>query len=76
MSYKNLNWKLNESSFDILDKLKICKFILFDSFWTMNKNVLQFENKMANYIGSKYSVFVSSGSTANTILAYYLKDNF
>lgn len=76
MKYKNLNWKLNESSFDLIDKLKICKFILFDSFWTMNKNVLHFENKMANYVGSKYSVFVSSGSTANTILAYYLKDNF
>lgn len=76
MTYKNLNWKLNELSFSLLDKLKICKFILFDSFWTMNKNVLQFENKMANYVGSKYSVFVSSGSTANTILAYYLKDNF
>jgi len=76
MIYKNLNWKLNESSFDVFDKLKICKFILFDSFWTMNKNVLEFENKMSNYIGSKYSVFVSSGSTANTILAYYLKDCF
>ena len=46
MIYKNLNWKLNESSFDVFDKLKICKFILFDSFWTMNKNVLEFENKI------------------------------
>jgi len=76
MKYKNFNWKLNEPNFNFLDKLKICKFVLFDSFWTMNKNVLQFENKMANYVGSKYSVFVSSGSTANTILSYYLKDNF
>jgi CDP-6-deoxy-D-xylo-4-hexulose-3-dehydrase len=42
----------------------------------MNKNVKKFENKMANYVGTKYSVFVSSGSTANTILAYYLKDKF
>ena len=30
---------------------------------------------MAEYIGVKYAVFVSSGSTANTILAQYLKDS-
>jgi len=29
---------------------------------------------MANYVNAKYSVFVSSGSTANTLLAMYLKD--
>jgi len=76
MMYKKLNWKLNEPSFNIFDKIKICKFLLFDDFWTMNKNVLEFENKMSEYVGCKYSVFVSSGSTANTILSYYLKDNF
>lgn len=76
MKFTNLKWKLNELNFNLIDKLKICKFILFDSFWTMSKNVLEFENKMASYIGCKYAVFVSSGSTANTILAYYLKDNF
>lgn len=72
----NLNWKLNQPNFNVIDKIKICKFILFDNFWTMGKYVTEFENKMANYIGCKHSVFVSSGSTANTILAYYLKDNF
>ena len=76
MIFKNLNWKLNEPNFNFLDKLKFCKFILFNSFWTMSKNTYNFENKMSNYVGTKYSVFVSSGSTANTILAYYLKDNF
>jgi len=43
--------------------------------WTMDKNVKQFELEMAKFIGCKYSVFVSSGSTANTILACYLKDS-
>ena len=46
MIFKNLNWKLNEPNFNFVDKLKICKFILFNSFWTMNKNLLEFENKM------------------------------
>ena len=42
----------------------------------MGEYVKEFENQMAKFVGSKHSVFVSSGSTANTILAYYLKDNF
>lgn len=73
---KKLNWKLNESNFNILDKIKISKYILTDDFWTMGKYVQIFEQKMAEYVGIKYAVFVSSGSTANTILAYYLKDCF
>lgn len=73
---KNLNWKLNESNFTFLDKLKVSKFILTDDFWTMGNYVKEFEKQMSEYVGTKYSVFVSSGSTANTILAYYLKDKF
>ncbi len=42
----------------------------------MSDEVINFENKMARYVGSKYSVFVSSGSTANALLAMYLKDFF
>lgn len=71
---KKLNWKLNESNFTFFDKLKISKFILTDDFWTMGDYVKKFELEMAKYVGTKYAIFVSSGSTANTILAYYLKD--
>lgn len=68
-------WNLNDSNFSFLDRLKICKFFLNPkNFWTMNKQVSLFEKKMGNYVGSKYSVFVSSGSSANTILAMYLRD--
>jgi len=70
-------WKLNDSNFSFIDRLKIAKFIVNpNNFWTMNKQVSLFETKMAQYIGGKYAVFVSSGSTANTILAMYLKDKF
>lgn len=69
-------WKLNDSNFTFFDRIKICKFFLNPkNFWTMNKQVALFEEKMAEYIGSKYAIFVSSGSTANTILAMYLKDH-
>lgn len=68
-------WKLNDSNFNFLDRLKICRFFLNKkNFWTMSANTQLFEKKMAEFIGCKYSVFVSSGSTANTILAMSLKD--
>jgi CDP-6-deoxy-D-xylo-4-hexulose-3-dehydrase len=69
-------WKLNDSNFSFFDRLKICRFFLQKkNFWTMNSKVRLFEEQMAQYIGSKYAVFVSSGSTANTVLAMYLKDH-
>lgn len=67
------NWKLNENHFTWLDRLKICKFFLTpNNFWTYGKYVKLFEKEMAKYIGVKHALFVSSGSTANTIIAYYL----
>lgn len=68
-------WPLNVSNSSLLDKLKICAFFLNPkNFWTMSKYVQKYEQEMAKFMGFKYSVFVSSGSTANTILAMYLKD--
>ena len=70
-----MNWNLNESNFTFLDRLKICKFFLNKkNFWTMADQVQVYEKAMANYVGCKHAVFVSSGSTANTILSMYLKD--
>lgn len=40
----------------------------------MSSKVAEFESKMADYVGSRYAVYVSSGSAANTLLAMYLKD--
>lgn len=69
------NWPLNVSNFTWLDRLKICGFFLNPfNFWTMNKYIRRFESDMADFMGFNYSVFVSSGSTANTILAMYLRD--
>lgn len=68
-------WPLNVSNFTWVDRLKICKFFLTPSnFWTMNKYVQEYEKQMASFMGFKFAVYVSSGSTANTILAMYLKD--
>jgi len=71
------NWKLNENNFTFADRLKICSFFLSNNnFWTMSDKVSKFEGVMANFTNCKYSLFVSSGSTANSILAAYLKDEF
>ena len=70
-----MNWPLNVSNFTWLDRLKICGFFLKPSnFWTMNKYVQKYELEMAKFMGYEFAVFVSSGSTANTILAMHLKD--
>lgn len=72
-----MNWPLNVNNFNNCDIEKICAFLKDpNSRWTQDNYVEEFENKMADFAGSKYSVFVSSGSTANTLIAMNLKDNF
>ncbi|MEK6882350.1 MAG: DegT/DnrJ/EryC1/StrS family aminotransferase [Nanoarchaeota archaeon] len=73
MSFK---YPLNESHFTFLDRLKICKFFLNPKErWTQGKYVEQYEKAWADYTGAKYVVMTSSGSTANTLIAQYVKDN-
>ena len=68
-------WPLNINNFTDQNRSAISEFILHpDNKWTQDKQVKLFEEKFASYVGSKYAVFVSSGSTANTILAQYIKD--
>ena len=70
-----MNWPLNTNQFNLLDKIKISLFFLNSkNRWTQDKQVKSIEKEMAKIVGSKYSVFVSSGSTANTLLAQYIKD--
>lgn len=71
------SWKLNENQFTLSDKIKIALFFLNPkNRWTQGDKVKEIEIQMARLCGSKYSVFVSSGSTANTLLAMYCKDKY
>jgi CDP-4-dehydro-6-deoxyglucose reductase, E1 len=73
----NHKWPLNVSNFTWLDRLKLAKFFLTPSTrWTMGNYVTEFERRMCEFVGSKYAIFVSSGSTANTLIAMYLRDLF
>jgi CDP-6-deoxy-D-xylo-4-hexulose-3-dehydrase len=69
-----MKWFLNINNFSIFDKIKICLFLLNPkNRWTQDNQVKLFEKKFAKFVGSKYAVFVSSGSTANTLIAQYYK---
>lgn len=70
-----MNWPLNVDNFNFFDRLKICSFILNkNNRWTQGDLVHKFELEMANFVGSRYAVYCSSGSTANTMIAMYLAD--
>jgi dTDP-4-amino-4,6-dideoxygalactose transaminase len=69
-----MNWPLNKNNFTFIDRLKICNFILsFKNRWTQDVQVKNFEKKIADYVGSKYAVFVGNGSLANNLIAQYIK---
>lgn len=75
MENGKFKWSLNAPQFSWLDKIKVAKYILFNDQWTQGKEVAKFEKAMAEFVNCRYCVFVSSGSTANTLLAMRLKDN-
>lgn len=69
------SWPLNVSNITLLDRIKLASFFIQPkNKWTQDRHVTEFEKIMANYIGCKYAVFVSSGSTANTLISQYVKD--
>lgn len=71
------NWPLNNSSFTLFDRLKICAFFLDKKkIWTQGEYVKIYEKAWADYTGAKYVIMTSSGSTANTLIAQFQKDYF
>ena len=73
MSYK---FPLAIDSWDEKEKTAINE-VVQNGFFTMGKKVKKFEKAFSNYIGSKYSVMVNSGSSANLLMIaslFYTKD--
>lgn len=68
-------WPLAVSTFSLWDRLKICSFFLnSNNRWTQGKYVRQLEWEAAYYVGVKHCVLVSSGSSANQLIAQQVKD--
>jgi len=56
------------------DRLKMAKFVLTNSRLTQGPQVKYFEQQWSDWIGAEHSLFVSSGSTANSLLVSAWKD--
>lgn len=72
-----MNYELASSSWDTKEIEQIMKVIDSDMF-TMGKYVRDYEEKFSRYFGSKYSVMVNSGSSANLLMIaalFYRKEN-
>ena len=67
-------WPLMEETITLKDRLKMAAFILTSSKLTNGPKVRQFENKWSEWLGVKHSLYVSSGSTANTLLVSSVKE--
>jgi len=62
-------WPLAVSSFTWLDKLKIAKFLFTEEVWTYGKWVREYEKLWEDEFQVKRAIMVSSGSTANELIA-------
>ena len=68
------SWKLMDDTVTLRDRMKMAKFILTNSRLTNGPQVRKFEEKWSEWLGVKHSLFVSSGSTANSLLVAAWKE--
>lgn len=57
-----------KSSISFRDRLNLAKFVLTSDKFTQGKKVEEFEKEWSKWLGCRYSLFVTSGSTANFLL--------
>jgi dTDP-4-amino-4,6-dideoxygalactose transaminase len=62
-----MKYPLSVSTWDDLEIAAIQNVVSSGNF-TMGENVKEFENKFAEFVGSKYCVMVNSGSSANLLM--------
>lgn len=69
-------WPLMENTITFSDRLKMSLFLLTSDKLTNGPKVRQFEKKWSEWLGVKHSLYVSSGSTANTLLISAVKEYY
>lgn len=69
-------WPLMKNSIDWRDKLDLVKFILSSNLYTQGEQVKKFEDEWSDWLGAKYSLFVTSGSTANFLLVSAVMEKY
>ena len=70
----DIKWPLMKDNLTLSDRVKMASFCLFSNRFTNGPKVREFESKWNNWLGSKYSLYVSSGSTANYLLLSSIKE--
>lgn len=69
-------WRLMNDAITESDKLKLIEFISSNDMYTCGKKVEEFENAWSEWLGCKHSLFVTSGSTANSLLISAVKEHY
>lgn len=70
----NYFWPLMKDTITEEDKLKMIEFISSTGRFTNGERCKEFEVQWSRWLGSKHSLFVSSGSTANFLLLAAVKE--
>jgi CDP-6-deoxy-D-xylo-4-hexulose-3-dehydrase len=65
-----------EDTISFRDRLKMATFLLTNSRLTNGPKVREFESKWSEWLGVKHSLYVSSGSTANSLLIAAVKEHY
>lgn len=68
----NNNIPLVKNTIDENDISSLIEWLKGNPILTKSSKTIEFENKWSNWLGCKYSVFVSSGSSANLAIFYAL----
>jgi len=63
-----MKWRLMEDAITFSDRVKMATFALTAKQFTNGPKVREFEKEWSKWLGCEYSLFVSSGSTANFLL--------
>jgi len=69
-------WPLMKNTLSFMDRVKLSKFILSSDKFTQGSKVEEFEKKWSEWLGCKYSLYVTSGSTANFLLVAAIIEKF
>jgi CDP-6-deoxy-D-xylo-4-hexulose-3-dehydrase len=67
-------WPLMKDTLTWCDRWKLAKFVMTSDKFTQGKKVEEFEEAWSDWLDVKYSLFVTSGSTANFLLLDAVKE--
>jgi len=68
------NWPLQKNTIGWEEKLALLKFLLTSDRFTNGPRCYEFEKRWSQWQGCRFSLFVSSGTTANTLLLDAVRD--